>query len=199
MPGAGELRAQIMDLLTQRAFVDSQPIPRNRDQFEQFRAEGRKRLLVVVQDVAKLLPPLFEGFHRVQCALEDAPCGQGDASLDDLRAELSQLVAIDFLSQTPWQWLTQFPRYFAAMLSRIEKLRTGGVRRDEQLMLQVKPHAEKYAQRARDDAEMQRYDAELELFRWMLEEYRVSVFAQHLGTSIKVSPQRLDKQWAKVS
>jgi ATP-dependent helicase HrpA len=42
------------------------------------------------------------------------------------------------------------------------------------------------------------YDPQLELFRWMLEEYRVSLFAQPLGTSIKVSPERLDKQWRKV-
>ena len=38
----------------------------------------------------------------------------------------------------------------------------------------------------------------LEEYRWMLEEYRVSLFAQQLGTSIKISPQRLNKQWAKV-
>ena len=41
-------------------------------------------------------------------------------------------------------------------------------------------------------------DRELMTYRWMLEEYRVSLFAQELGTCVKVSPQRLDRQWLKV-
>jgi ATP-dependent helicase HrpA len=42
-----------------------------------------------------------------------------------------------------------------------------------------------------------RASEELTTYRWMLEEYRVSCFAQPLGTSVTVSPQRLEKQWAK--
>ena len=41
-------------------------------------------------------------------------------------------------------------------------------------------------------------DAEMEQYRWMVEEYRVSLFAQQLGTCMKVSPTRLDKQWGKI-
>jgi ATP-dependent helicase HrpA len=46
--------------------------------------------------------------------------------------------------------------------------------------------------------QQQRFDPELEHYRWMLEEFRVSLFAQKLGTSLTVSEKRLDEQWAKV-
>ena len=103
-----------------------------------------------------------------------------------------------FLVDTPWRWLLHFPRYFRAMRLRSEKLRSGGHLRDAEAMAALKPHLVRCRKRQCDLAAQSSYDAELEEYRWLLEEFRVSLFAQVLGTAVKVSSQRLDRQWAKI-
>ena len=65
-------------------------------------------------------------------------------------------------------------------------------------MAQIEPLWQRYEERAQRLANFNVHDPELVLFRWMIEEFRVSLFAQELGTLMTVSPQRMDKQWAKV-
>ena len=113
-------------------------------------------------------------------------------------AQLDELTAIDFLVDTPWRWLTNCPRYFQAIPLRIERLRSGGGYRDDLAMQELEPHLARYHDRRRTHEAQRFFDAELEEFRWMIEEFRVSLFTQQLGTSMKISSQRLDRQWAKV-
>ena len=56
----------------------------------------------------------------------------------------------------------------------------------------------RYLRQQQSNEQRHRYDPQLVEYRWMIEEFRVSLFAQPLGTAIKISPQRLDKQWAQV-
>jgi ATP-dependent helicase HrpA len=65
-------------------------------------------------------------------------------------------------------------------------------------MTELAPHQQRYAERMAKGDPADANNAALTEYRWMLEEFRVSLFAQQLGTAIKVSPQRLEKQWAKV-
>lgn len=61
------------------------------------------------------------------------------------------------------------------------------------------PRWQRWKERARVARERGLYDPELENYRWMLEEYRILLFAQELGTAMSVSEKRLDKQWAVVT
>jgi len=72
------------------------------------------------------------------------------------------------------------------------------VARDQELMANLAPHIKRYGERARSLAERGIVDGELETYRWMVEELRVSLFAQDLGTSMPVSGKRLDGQWERV-
>ena len=65
-------------------------------------------------------------------------------------------------------------------------------------MVEVQSQWQKYSERLDTHLEQGIFDAELQEFRWMIEEFRVSLFAQKLGTAVTVSPQRLEKQWCKV-
>jgi ATP-dependent helicase HrpA len=82
-------------------------------------------------------------------------------------------------------------------LVRLDKLPQRGIAEDSRIASEIEQLFEKYQTRRRDNLALGVFDHELEQYRWMLEEYRVSSFAQGLGTSISVSPQRLEKQWDK--
>ncbi len=193
-----DIRQEFSDLLAQRAYVDSGPIPRNQDEFEARRLAGDRELPVAVQDLATLLPPLMEQYHGAILELEQAETWLPVAPYKDMRRQLADLTREHFLVETPWKWLQQFPRFFRAIRARIEKLRTGGVYRDAAGLAELEPHLARYRDRADSFAGQGIVDEELEEYRWMLEEFRISLFAQQVGTMIKISSPRLDKQWAKI-
>ena len=100
-------------------------------------------------------------------------------------------------AKTPWEWLRQYPRYFRAICHRLENL-PGAVARDFEKFQDFQPCWQLFVEHARHQKSQGIVDPELLHLRWMLEEYRVSLFAQKLGTAIPVSPKRLEQQWAKV-
>jgi ATP-dependent helicase HrpA len=89
--------------------------------------------------------------------------------------------------------LRHLPRYLAALRSRQEKLSAGGVGRDRMLMDQVAPLQEAYLNRVGALPDGQPEPLPLLRVRWMLEEYRVSLFAQQLGTPEPISDARIRK------
>jgi ATP-dependent helicase HrpA len=91
-----------------------------------------------------------------------------------------------------------YPRYLKAAALRLKKLGSGGMARDRQSHDQVAPRWQAFQERAADHRRRKHEDLQLSLYRWLIEELRVSLFAQELGTIQPVSPQRLDKLWEKV-
>ena len=158
---------------------------------------GRRNIVPAVQEVTKFLPALFEAYHEVRLALEQPRPANWQYTIDDVRGQLAALLPEGFLSATPWTWLEQYPRFLRAMSLRLNKL-SGGLARDRQQQEIIEPRWKAFQERAEEHHRRGVDDPELATYRWMLEELRVSLFAQELGTSIAVSPQRLEKQWAKV-
>jgi ATP-dependent helicase HrpA len=197
IPGL-DVKRQLADLIADRAFMAGQPVPRAKAAFRQAVAEGRKRIAPAVQDVVFLAPRLLEAYHEAQLAAEQTTAAVWQYAVDDVRAQLAGLVGPEFFTSTPWRWLQHYPRYFRAVAMRLDKLRGGSLARDQRNCREV---AER-TQASRDRAEQHRqtgiFDPQLVEYRWMLEEFRVSLFAQELGTAIPVSAKRLDRQWAKV-
>jgi ATP-dependent helicase HrpA len=107
---------------------------------------------------------------------------------------MEDLVSAGFLQQLAAGRLQHFPRYFAAIEERLRALQENP-QRDAERMQQVQPWREHYLQRMHSGAE---YDEALDEYRWLLEEYRVSQFAQRLGTAVKVSEKRLAAAWRNV-
>ena len=119
-------------------------------------------------------------------------------AVDDMRDQLAHLVGPKCLSTTPWNWLRHCPRYFRAIRVRLDALVDGGTAKDRERYEEFLPRWQAYLDWLQQQGPQHAADAELIQYRWMLEEYRVSLFAQKLGTSIPVSPKRLEQQWAKV-
>jgi ATP-dependent helicase HrpA len=117
-----------------------------------------------------------------------------EATAADLRLQLQWLVPAEFLVDTPWERLQDLPRYLQAIEQRLEKAGRDP-RRDAQLAAQVAPLEARY--RARLEAERGRWRPAEDPYRWLLEEFRVSLFAQQLRTRVPVSARRLEDAWAE--
>ena len=128
--------------------------------------------------------------------MEEISRGGFAVARDDITRQVQAMLHARFLTETPWWWLQQVPRFLEAITMRIEKLTGGDKSKDEANVGALQP----YLVRLEEIEKPPSGNAveALEEYRWMLEEFRVSLFAQKLGTSIKVSTQRLDKQWKKV-
>jgi ATP-dependent helicase HrpA len=199
LPGRVPLENQLALLLADRAFLGDRDLPRTPAEYQQRLADAAEQAGLAAQDITALAYPLFEAFHSARLALETLPKNRWPQAAQDVRRQIDALVQEGFLTTTPWAWLRHYPRYFLAIAYRLDKLQHGGHQRDEQALQRLEPWITAHDQRAVAHRQRGAVDRQLVLFRWMVEEFRVSVFAQQLGTSIPVSWQRLEKQWAQVA
>ncbi|GIZ13701.1 ATP-dependent RNA helicase HrpA [Pseudomonas sp. NCCP-436] len=118
-------------------------------------------------------------------------------AFNDIKRQLANLVYAGFVRETPGEWLKELPRYLKAIAQRLDKV-AAQVQRDRVWTGELGGYWEQYQARAAKHAQEGKRDPQLVLYRWMLEEYRVSLFAQQLGTRLPVSDKRLGKQWGQV-
>lgn len=118
-------------------------------------------------------------------------------ALNDIKQQLGNLVYPGFVRETPGLWLKELPRFLKAIELRLEKL-PAQVQKDRVWSGELSGYWAQYATRLDKHRQEGKRDPQLELFRWWLEEYRVSLFGQQLGTKVPVSDKRLSKQWSQV-
>lgn len=194
------LEKQLHDLLASRALAMGYPdLPRSADSYKLHASMATKHLPSAAQDVAKLLPPLLEAYHQARLAIEQFKLSSASAAHADVKEQLATLTSEGFLANTPWTALVHFPRYFRGISSRLKKLLAGGLARDKQNAVGVERLWKAWNERVKLEREQGKSTAELEAYRWQIEELRVSLFAQELGTSQSVSLQRLDKNWTAIT
>ncbi len=189
---AEELREQIIGVALDRAFL-ADPLPTHEFDFKSRMEEGRSRVNLIAQEVARLSGVILLEFAGALRKLRDSrPPGE---VLDDVQAQLQRLVPKQFVMQTPWAQLQHFPRYLKGITLRLDKLRIDPAR-DSQRLAELRPLEQRLWRRR---AELKgRHDGRIDDFRWQLEELRVSLFAQELRTPQPVSVKRLEKIWAQL-
>jgi ATP-dependent helicase HrpA len=187
-----QFRDQLQLLLARLAFVEGEPLPRTVDDFEIRRIDRARRIADAAQRVARWLPGLADAYHHARLAFEELKRTPLGHAIADISGQLDRLVFKDFLTATPWAQLEHVPRYLRGIAYRIEKLRGGAKQRDEEATALVRQH-ERQLETLQQTVSTPIDPTQLAEYRWAIEELRVSLFAQPLGTVIKVSPQRLDK------
>ncbi|QEG20806.1 ATP-dependent RNA helicase HrpB [Mariniblastus fucicola] len=191
------LRDELGDLIVRIAFVEREKIPRTESDFQALSAESVERISIATQAVAKWLPKFSAAAHATDLALGNIPASRGTTK-HDIKNQLSSLTTESFLGTTAWMWLKEYPRYFEGIARRIEKITSFPAEKDRELADEIEHFWTRYIELKEQHEAIGIVDPELIQFRWMIEEYRVSLFAQNLGTVIKVSSKRLDKQLDKV-
>lgn len=160
--------------------------------FENRRAERGRRIAGAAQEVAVWLKNIAEQYFAAWRELESLDHGgQFSGTVGDIRSQLDWLFSESFMAATPWQWLKHYPRYLSAIVYRLDKAR-GASSRDHDATQCIRNLWDKWLEQLPEDQRSPEKQAESE-FRWMIEELRVSLYAQPLGTAVKVSPQRCEK------
>ncbi len=159
---------------------------RDRSAWEALHDAVSRALFGAAMERLKLAEPILVALAELQPWLQPAIKGQAAANYADLRGQLDALLRPGFLRELPRARLAHLPRYLKAMRLRAEKLRTDPAR-DHARMQQVLP----YWRAVLDARAAGQRSQELEHLRWLVEEWRVSVFAQQLGTAEPVSGKRM--------
>ena len=188
----GPLKADVVTAALERTFLPGS-LPMTQADFARRVEDGRSRFNLIAQEIAraasgilaeraaleKKLPPALKAFPQVG---------------DDIKQQLGRLLAPGWLARTPWERLQHLPRYLKAASLRLDKLRADPAR-DARLAVELasveQPYRRELAARLRQGA----VTAQLEQFGWLVEELRVSLFAQELRTPIPASVKRLAKLW----
>jgi ATP-dependent helicase HrpA len=187
-----ELRTQIIDVAVDRAFL-ADPLPNDERNFKRRIDEGRARLSLIAAEVARQAGVVLAEHVLAQRKLKDSKPPREVA--DDVQAQLQRLVGQRFLVQTDWAALQHLPRYLRAVVLRLDKLRADPAR-DATRAAELRPLEQRWLRRT---AELRgARHARMDEYRWLLEELRVSLFAQELRTPQPVSAKRLDKAWAQI-
>ena len=183
-----ELRDQIIQAGLTRACLQL-PLPTNANEFNQRRDDGKARLNLLVNEIARLVGQILGEYHTLPKKLQSLKSHV--AAQSDMQSQLQSLIHKRFVVETEHGQLAHFPRYLKAVQVRMDKLRTDPTR-DARLMSEWQQAAMPW-QRALKSGSYG--DPKMQEFRWMLEELRVSLFAQELKTPMPVSVKRLQKVW----
>lgn len=188
-----ELKQQILDVALDRAFL-LDPLPTSEADFKRRLEEGRGRLTLIANEVARLGSTVLTEFAAASRKVKDTKISPD--SVADAAQQLQRLVGKRFIADTPYTQLQHFARYLKAVVLRLDKLRADAAR-DATKLAELKPLEQKYWRLVAERKGVT--DARMQEFRWLLEELRVSFFAQELRTPQPVSVKRLDKAWQQLS
>ena len=188
------------DALAERAMrecflPEGQALPRSQIDFARLIDTHRTELNDVISRMASAMQSLFAEWLGVRQDLARLTIPVFKPAIADMEAQLRCMLPEDFLQTVEQPWFGHLPRYMKAVKRRLERL-SGNVARDTQLMQQVLPYSQGYQQLVVRKGLQQH---ELQKLRWMIEEFRVSLFAQELKTALPVSGKRLDEQLALAS
>jgi ATP-dependent helicase HrpA len=147
--------------------------------------------------VARLTLDILKLWHGLQKRFKGKIDLTHAVALNDIKQQLSNLVYPGFVRDTPAAWLKEMPRLLKAVELRLEKL-PSQVQKDRVWSGELTTLWSQYQARLNKHGQEGKRDPQLEAYRWLLEEYRVSLFAQQLGTKVPVSDKRLSKQWSAV-
>ncbi len=181
-----------MLLASADASFELDPVPRTRGELDACLERGRARLVDEAEELTALLGEILPLYRELKRALDAPSAARAPHVRDDLRSQLARLVGPKPLSATPPEWRKHVPRFLRAALVRWDRR---GQRRDAELAAQIET-AEERLRSWRESLPLDwPWPAAIVEYRWLVEELRVSLYAQSLGTSQPVSAQRLERAW----
>ncbi|EHL23456.1 ATP-dependent helicase HrpA [Acidovorax sp. NO-1] len=188
-----ELRTQIIDVALDRAFL-LDPLPTDEVAFKRRVEEGRGRLTLIANEVARLAATILTEYAAAARKIKDTK--NAPEATADAQQQLQRLVPKNFIAVAPWAQLAHYARYLKAITLRLDKYRADPAR-DAAKLAELRPQEQRYWRLVAERKGA--VDARMQELRWLLEELRVSFFAQELRTPQPVSVKRLDKLWAQLN
>jgi ATP-dependent helicase HrpA len=176
------------------AFLPNDANVRDAESFERRLNRGKQMLVQLAATTGGSSFEALRAYQELSRLLKAPVSPQLLPAMAEVREQVQQLIYPGFISGSPTKWLPHVARYLRAAIQRLEKL-PGNLERDASRAAVVRRYWRAYEQARTGRA----HEDRLTEFRWMIEELRVSLFAQELGTSVKVSPERLDRLWKELN
>lgn len=183
----------LLFLIVDEVFVRDAAI-RSQAAFEQRLVAHKAELVAFAAEASDKFRQIMQQYLAINAKLANMPLQ--DEAIADVKAQLAHLLYRGFLCNTPYDSLRQFPRYLQAVEYRLDKLFQDKAK-DAQKMREVRRFQTNYWKSVAKRTKNAVVIPEQEAFRWMLEEFRVSLFAQQLKTAYPVSVQRLEKAFGE--
>ncbi|MGB7815608.1 MAG: ATP-dependent RNA helicase HrpA [Methylotenera sp.] len=193
-----DLREDMICAIADRAFIGEDELPRTNADFMKLKARARIRLPAVTEAIARQAQAIATEYQLLITQQSKMPATVNRLKRD-LEQQVSQLVYKNCFCQTPWEQLQHIPRYLKALRLRIEK-QPANPERDGKNAASVGLIWQKWQDKinALNSAHLD-IPQDLKDFRWLIEELRVSLFAQELRTPFPVSIKRLEKTWQEIN
>jgi ATP-dependent helicase HrpA len=191
------LLADVLAAVCDRAFIGEDPLPRSERAFVEQVKRARTRLPAVAESAFRLLSAIAAEYHAVSRRIAALPKPLARLGAE-AAAQRDRLVPPGFFCATPWSALVHLPRYLKALDRRLAKY-AENPSRDAKHAEAVAALWQRYREREETNRAAGRREPALEDFRWLIEELRVSLFAQELRTPFPVSYKRLERAWKELS
>ena len=159
--------------------------------------KGRSELHDKANRWSRLITDILDQYRAIKKLMKNPALSQLD-TITDIQAQLNYLFPENFITVIDPQWLQEYPRYLMAIIKRFDKSKTNATR-DRQLRIDFSRLWDEYVKRQTTLDKKHIESEQLDHYRWMLEEYRVSLFSQELKTKFPVSEKRLKKFWHELS
>ncbi|MBH5328306.1 ATP-dependent RNA helicase HrpA [Eikenella sp. S3360] len=189
---ADTLRDDLTQAVCDRAFIGEDELPRNEKAFKEQIKRARSRLPAVKEALSRHLQETAAAYTELNGKLGRHPL------TNLMRQRLQTLLAPGFATRTPWAQWPRLPIYLKAMTLRLDKY-SGNPSRDTAREADIQELEQMWQEKV-DGLVKQGLPVSdgLAAFRWMIEELRVSLFAQELKTPYPVSVKRLGKEWERL-
>jgi len=199
LPDGKQFRRHLAWRLAESALFRDNAIPRSETEWNQRLKQARGLISIAAQDVAAVLEPLLNEAGQIRRLVERKHPPALVPLIRDLQQQYLSLVFPGFPAAVPMNWFQHYPRYLQAMRHRFEKATTGGFQKDRKFQEQIAPHLRRMEHACGQLGDDWISFPKLVDFRFLLEEFRVSLFAQHLRTAVSVSEKRLNELWKELA
>ena len=187
LDGSISYKEDLLYLILYGVFVEGKAI-RTQQVFEQSLKQHKPELMGVANDAGKIALEIMSLYSIVKTQLK--PLNANDPLAKDINEQLDFLIYAGFIRNTPYQQLKAIPRYLKAVQYRLDK-------RDNnpQKIQEVSRYSIRFWKDIEKKAKKDIVIPEQDPFRWAIEEFRISLFAQQLKTAYPISAKRMDKAW----
>lgn len=191
---AATLKQQLSDAIVDRLGLGDSPDVRTTMDFELRLESAWNKLPRAAAEVGELTGRILSLYQVLRKQLDKPAPPMLESNVQDMRDHLSALVPPDFLTATSYEWLPHLPRFLQGLELRYRKLFNAGLQKDSKWMTAIQPYADELGVMRKALSTSALDPRELDSFRWMIEEMRISLFAQELRTSLPMSVQRLSQK-----
>ena len=188
-----QLLCEVVYKTIEHSFIEQYGITRSKQGFEAILQREQVKFISSVNEFMPLISDIFRQYQIILSLLRNLNNETVTVIKQDVKMQMEHLMPLGFVKNVPYEWLEKYPKYLTAIIYRLEKLE-GAIIKDKHNLNKLQPYWNQYIEMYALQKKSEIRDPNVTTYRWMIEEYRISLFAQGMKTNIKISPERLDKQ-----